>query len=135
MMHCEGCASTVKRAVKRIPGDKKLSTSINFFMVHGITAFFCTLEKFPNCIWRTPYIHEHPEEGSYAYSLRVGEKLQCKIPPHSLLRSRCKNPPPPMPCYRQMFKFMIMLASCFTMGEAMGGRHAQNAGAGLSATA
>jgi hypothetical protein len=30
MMHCEGCASTVKRAVKRIPGDKKLSTSTKF---------------------------------------------------------------------------------------------------------
>ncbi len=105
------------------------------FMVHGITAFFCTLEKSPNCIWRAPYIYEHSEDGSYAYSLRVGEKLQCKIPPHPLLRSRCKNPPPPMPCYRQMFKFMIMLASCFTMGEAMGGRYSQNAGAGLSATA
>jgi hypothetical protein len=67
-------------------------------------------QKISWCTWRAPYI---------LLLLRVGGILCLFIGVISLplLKSRCKNPPRPIPRDLHMFRFMIMFTLCSLMGN------------------
>jgi hypothetical protein len=108
-----------------------------FLLLHIYITLVKHLQKLPSVFGGHLLFANIPlrkEEGSHAYSLRVGGKFYLLISGRSvpLLRSRCTNPPSPTSCDLHMF--MITFASCFTMVKAHGWGTFPNVGLDLATT-